>query len=68
MPVREFTPGADPPGSNPGRDAAERRAEAVAAAVFAWIILAEAVGPLQAMGGALILAGIFAARPRRARS
>jgi drug/metabolite transporter (DMT)-like permease len=42
--------------------------EAVAAAVFAWVLLAEAVGPLQAVGGALILAGIFAARPRRARS
>ena len=42
--------------------------EAVAAAIFAWVLLAEAVGPLQAAGGALIFAGIFAARPRRARS
>jgi len=42
--------------------------EAVAAAVFAWVILAEAVDPLQAVGGALILAGIFAARPRRTSS
>ena len=42
--------------------------EAVAAAIFAWVLLAEAVGPLQAIGGALILAGIFAARPRRAPS
>ena len=42
--------------------------EAVAAAIFAWVILSEAVGPLQAIGGALILAGILAARPRRAPS
>jgi drug/metabolite transporter (DMT)-like permease len=41
--------------------------EAVAAAVFAWAFLGEAVGLLQAAGGALILAGIGAARPRRPR-
>jgi drug/metabolite transporter (DMT)-like permease len=39
--------------------------EAIAAAIFAWVILGEAVAPVQAIGGALILAGIFAARPRR---
>ncbi len=38
--------------------------EAVAAALFAWAVLGEAVGPLQAVGGMLILAGIFVARPR----
>jgi drug/metabolite transporter (DMT)-like permease len=42
--------------------------EAVAAAIFAWAILGEAVGALQALGGALILCGIAAARPRRRRS
>jgi drug/metabolite transporter (DMT)-like permease len=42
--------------------------EAVAAAIFAWALLGEAVGPLQAVGGTLILAGIAAARPRRGRS
>jgi drug/metabolite transporter (DMT)-like permease len=42
--------------------------EAVAAAIFAWALLGEAVGPLQAIGGALILAGLAAARPRRRRS
>ncbi len=36
VPPRGFIPGADAPGSNPGRDAAERRAEAVAAAVTGW--------------------------------
>ena len=39
--------------------------EALAAAVFAWILLDEPVSWLQAAGGALILAGIFVARPRR---
>jgi drug/metabolite transporter (DMT)-like permease len=38
--------------------------EAVAAALFAWVILGEAVGPEQVVGGVLILAGIFVARPR----
>ena len=42
--------------------------EAVAAAIFAWALLGEAIGPLQAAGGALILAGIAAARRRRGRS
>lgn len=37
--------------------------EAIAAAVFAALILSEPVTLLQAMGGALILAGVFAARP-----
>jgi hypothetical protein len=36
VPPRGFIQGADAPGSNPGRDAAERRAEAVAAAVTGW--------------------------------
>lgn len=40
--------------------------EAIAAAAFAWIVLGEALGPLQALGGALILGGIFLARPRPA--
>jgi drug/metabolite transporter (DMT)-like permease len=38
--------------------------EAVAAAVFAWIVLHEALAPMQWLGGILILAGIFIARPR----
>lgn len=38
--------------------------EAVAAAAFAWAILGEALGVLQMLGGLLILAGIFIARPR----
>ena len=37
--------------------------EAVAAAVFAALILSEPVAVLQAVGGGLILAGVFAARP-----
>ena len=41
--------------------------EALAAAVFAWMLLGEPVSALQAAGGALILAGIAAARPRRPR-
>ncbi|MBI3451333.1 MAG: DMT family transporter [Rhodospirillales bacterium] len=32
------------------------------AALFAWVILAEPLGPLQAAGGAVVLAGIFVAR------
>ena len=39
--------------------------EAVAAALFAWLFLGEAVTPPQAFGGALILLGIWVARPRR---
>ena len=42
--------------------------EAVAAAIFAWVFLGEAVGAIQAVGSALILAGIALARPRRNRS
>lgn len=38
--------------------------EAVAAAIVAWIVLGEALGPVQASGGVLILAGIVVARPR----
>lgn len=34
----------------------------VAAALLAWLILREGVGPWQAMGGALVLTGIFVAR------
>jgi len=33
----------------------------VAAALFAWLILNEAVGPIQALGGAIVLAGIWIA-------
>lgn len=39
--------------------------EAIAAALFAWLLIGEPVSPVQAVGGALILAGIFVARPRR---
>jgi drug/metabolite transporter (DMT)-like permease len=38
--------------------------EAVAAALFGWLILAEALTLVQALGGALILAGIWIARPK----
>lgn len=38
--------------------------EAIGAAALAWAILNEALGPLQIFGGVLILAGIWAARPR----
>jgi drug/metabolite transporter (DMT)-like permease len=40
--------------------------EAVAAALFAWIILHEALAPMQWLGGLFILAGIWVARPRNA--
>ncbi|MBI3304143.1 MAG: DMT family transporter [Deltaproteobacteria bacterium] len=36
--------------------------EPVMATVFAWVILDEAIGPWQALGGVLVLAGIFGAR------
>jgi len=39
--------------------------EAVAAALAGWLFLGEAVSMPQAIGGALILAGIFIARPQR---
>ncbi len=42
--------------------------EAIAAALLAWLVLGEALGPLQGLGGGLILAGIAVARPRRART
>jgi drug/metabolite transporter (DMT)-like permease len=38
--------------------------EAVAAALFGWVILSEALTLVQALGGLLILAGIWIARPR----
>jgi drug/metabolite transporter (DMT)-like permease len=38
--------------------------EAIAAAGFAWLILAEPVTSMQALGGLAILAGIFVARPK----
>src|SRR5215217_831344 len=38
--------------------------EAVAAALFGWLILNEAVSPTQALGGLLILIGIWIARPK----
>ncbi len=38
--------------------------EAVVAALFGWLVLSEALTLVQALGGALILAGIFVARPR----
>jgi len=40
--------------------------EAVAAALFGWLLLGEALGPVQALGAAAILAGIAVARPRGA--
>ena len=39
--------------------------EAIAAAILAWLLLGEPVTVFQAAGGALILAGLFVARPRR---
>ncbi len=39
--------------------------EAIAAAVFGWIILGESVGPTQLLGALAIFAGIAVARPRR---
>lgn len=39
--------------------------EAIAAAVFGWLLFGEALGLLQVVGGALILTGISIARPRR---
>jgi drug/metabolite transporter (DMT)-like permease len=38
--------------------------EAIAAAGFGWLILAEPVSAVQALGGLAILAGIYVARPR----
>lgn len=38
--------------------------EAIAAAAFGWILLGEALGVVQWLGGVLILFGIFVARPR----
>jgi drug/metabolite transporter (DMT)-like permease len=38
--------------------------EAIAAALFAWAILGEAVTAVQALGGACIVVGIWVARPR----
>jgi drug/metabolite transporter (DMT)-like permease len=38
--------------------------EAIAAAAFGWAILGEALGPIQVLGGILILIGIWVARPR----
>jgi len=40
--------------------------EAIGAAVFAWVLLGEAVTALQALGGLIVLAGIWIARPRQA--
>jgi drug/metabolite transporter (DMT)-like permease len=39
----------------------------VLAAVFAWVLLAEPLGPLQALGGAIVLGGIALARRGAAR-
>ncbi|MBK8009195.1 MAG: DMT family transporter [Rhizobiales bacterium] len=38
--------------------------EAVGAAALGWLVLSEALGPIQGLGGALILLGIWVARPR----
>ena len=40
--------------------------EAIAAASFGWLLLNEPLGILQALGGVLILFGIWVARPRAA--
>jgi drug/metabolite transporter (DMT)-like permease len=40
--------------------------EAIAAAGLAWILLGEPLGPVQFLGGVLILLGIWIARPRAA--
>src|SRR5947209_4259633 len=40
--------------------------EAVAAALFALLLLGEPISPIQGFGGLLIMAGIYVARPRRA--
>lgn len=42
--------------------------EAVAAAAFGWLILGERLGIVQMLGGVLILAGIFVARPSADRN
>ena len=42
--------------------------EAIAAAAFGWLILGEALGPLQLGGGFLILIGIWITRPRAGRA
>ncbi|MEQ8370457.1 MAG: DMT family transporter [Alphaproteobacteria bacterium] len=39
----------------------------VAAAILAWLLLAEALGPLQAIGGVIVLGGVFIARKGRRR-
>lgn len=39
--------------------------EAIAAAAIAWLLLGEPVSPLQALGGLVIIVGIWIARPRR---
>ena len=39
--------------------------EAIAAALFGWVFLDEALSALQLFGGALILLGIWVARPRK---
>lgn len=39
--------------------------EAIAAALFAYLLLGEPISPTQGFGGLLIMAGIYVARPRR---
>ena len=34
----------------------------VAAAVFAWALLGEALGPIEVLGGLIVLAGVLVAR------
>ncbi len=41
--------------------------EAIAAAAFAWLLLGEAVTPVQVLGGVVIIIGIWIARPRESR-
>ena len=38
--------------------------EALAAAILGWLVLSEHLTPLQFLGGALILAGVWVARPK----
>lgn len=39
--------------------------EVVSASIFAWLLLGEALSPLQLLGGLLILAGIASVRAER---
>jgi drug/metabolite transporter (DMT)-like permease len=42
--------------------------ESIAAAIVAWLVFGEALTGIQGVGGALILAGIWTARPEREKT